>query len=135
MGTLLFKGDIEVRPQQVSETSFPGGRADIILRLTPSPKPENVHTGVQLRDVNTLVYVVLSGLGSSDSVTQANFLYVRTNAPMLLRLTFEDGASPDIVSVVPINGVYILEVDQNRYLKLLEVLGQGKIEWFVSGLQ
>ena len=136
MGTVSFQGEIEARPQIVSDTTFPGGRTDISLILTPTAKQAGVMTGVALRTISSpLAYVALTGVGASDTVTQANFLYLRTNAPMLVRLTFEDGANPDIVAIVPVFGVFVYEVDVSRYLKLVEVLGSGQVEWFASGPQ
>ena len=136
MGTVSFQGEIEARPQVVSDTSFPGGRTDISLILTPTSKPAGVMTGVALRTINSpSSYVALTGVGVTDTVTQSNFVYLRTNAPMLIRLTFKDGSNPDIVSVLPMNGACVYEVDVSRYLKLIEVMGSGQVEWFASGPQ
>jgi hypothetical protein len=81
-------------------------------------------------------FVELDGVGSTDPVTQGNFLFLRTVVPMVMRLTMADPAGgPDLVSQVPVHGLLITEFSAAGYLKLLEIKGVGGVEWFISGNQ
>jgi hypothetical protein len=136
MGTVSFAGEILARPNVVSESTFPGGRTEVALSLTPTTKSANVLTGVQVRTIaSPNAFVELSGVGATDTVTQSNFLYLRTNAPMDVRVTMKNGVDPDTVSTVYVNGLLIMEFDSARYLNLIEVKGAGQVEWFSSGNQ
>jgi hypothetical protein len=87
-------------------------------------------------DVNSPApaFQALDGVGAGQSVTQGNTLYLRTTAPMTMRFTFADPmGGPDIVSLVPVQGLLIWEGSALGYLKLIEAQGVGGIEYFVSG--
>lgn len=95
-----------------------------------------VATGVLTVNVNTAspTWRTLTGVGPTDVVTHGNLLYAKSNASMLLRLTFDDGSGGDVLSIIPINGgPVILPLDQSRFLKLLEVQGSGQLLYFVCG--
>ncbi len=74
----------------------------------------------------------LSGVGASDTVTQGNFLYVRTKNPMLLRLTVNT-SGPVVIADIPVRGIFMLEFDETHPLVLLEIKGAGTVEWYISG--
>lgn len=135
--TLL--GNLTAGPQSVCEGGFPSGLLQVNFGLAGScpgagtkPAPKKFWASQTVN--STGVFVALAGVGTGETVTQANVLYVRTTVLLKLRLTFADPAGgADIVSIVPVEGLLILEPSATGYLKLLEVLGAGTVEYFASG--
>lgn len=78
-------------------------------------------------------YVELDGIGTDESVTEAIFLYVNTQSPMKLRVTFTD--TPDVVSEIWVQGPFVIEMPSSNPIKLLEAKGVGTIEYFAAGNQ
>lgn len=138
MPNATLSGNLYVQPSDASG-AFPAGATSIPLALSPSPKSLTVDSGVVKRNVaSPAAFVALSGVGASDAVTQGSFLYVRTNAPMQLRMTFNNPAGGVTTAVVPVGssiggGLLVLEFDPTRYLTLLEAEGIGTIEYLVGG--
>lgn len=97
-------------------------------------KPYNVATGGNPRNVQSPgVYLTLTDIGPTGVVTRADTLILWTRALMLFRLTTDDGLGGSVVSVVPVDGLFIVEFPSTRFLKLLEVQGSGIINYFASG--
>jgi hypothetical protein len=104
------------------------------LALRDGSKAFNAATGILSYQVNApSVYQTLEGVGVGRTVTRGNFLYFKCNTQLSLRLTTDDGVGGSVVSVVPVYGLVVLEIDDAKYLKLLEVLGSGLVEYLVSG--
>lgn len=129
-----LQGRLTLGPSSpVTDTTFPGGSTAIQFSLRPSQKQAPLSTGAMVRSVSSpSSYVQLDGVGTGETITQANTLFVHTTIPMLLRLTTYSG-SGDVVSVIPIDGVFIAEFDKSKYLKLVEIQGSGIVEWLISG--
>lgn len=66
-------------------------------------------------------------------MTRGNFLYVKTDSLLVLRLTVGDGAGGTTQVLLPVHGLTLLEFSAGRELQLLEAQGQSKLEYFVSG--
>lgn len=132
-------GNLTAGPQGVCEGGFPSGLLQVSFGLAGScpgagTKSAAKKTWSSQAIDSAAVYVALDGVGTGESVTQANTLYLRTTVQMQFRLTFanpEGGA--DIVSIVPVKGLFIVEPSPSGYIKLLEVKGQGEVELFASG--
>lgn len=134
MGQLKIDGTIIAGPAVVTDSVFPSGTKEVPFSSSPNPKPMLVDTGLGVRNVNSSsAYTTLSGVGADDDVAQGDTLYIRVQNSMLLRLTFAQSSGPDLVSVLPINGTYVMEFPSDQYLKLLEVKGVGTVEYFVCG--
>jgi hypothetical protein len=131
--TALFQSG----PGVVTDSQFPSGVTTIPFGLNPPQKQFNVDTGVMRSMVNSpSSYSALGGIGPASDVSQATTLIVRTQVQMLIRMTFANPAGgSDIVSVEPISGTKMCEYPANGYLKLLEVQGQGQLEYYACGLQ
>lgn len=71
-------------------------------------------------------YVGVPGIG--DAVTAVSFLYLRTEAALLFRLTTADGTS-----VLRIDGLTVLEFSASAPLTALEVQGSGRYEILAAG--
>jgi hypothetical protein len=136
MGQIELSGSITFGPSTGGSGAFPSSVDTIQLETTPSPKQYGVASGTLARLVNTgLSYVTLSGIGTTDCVTQCTTLYFRCDAPVKLRMTFLDpDGGADIVSIVPFQGCQLFEFPTNGYLKLLEIKGSARIEYCASGL-
>lgn len=136
MGLVVqIDGTLTTGPSAAGDPTFPGSSGEVALTLAPAQKPAVASTGFMRRVVASPgVYVVLDGPGSgtSDTLAQGNFLYLRTSAAMLVRMTYENGVT-DIEAIVPVKGLAIIEIDESKYLRLLEVQGSGTVEWLVSG--
>lgn len=135
--TLL--GNLTAGPQGVCEGGFPSGVLQVAFGLAGSCPGAGTKPALKKfwtsQEVNSpSAFATLDGIGSGQSVTQANTFYFRSTVGVLLRLTFADpGGGPDIVSTVPVKGLLVLEPSEAGYLKLLEAKGQGKVEYFASG--
>lgn len=121
-------------PASVSDQQFPSGTVNLTFGLNPNPKQYNVAFGGALNLVNSS-FTAIPGIGAAGEVTQVTTLYVRTAVPMKLQLTMADpDGGADIVSIVPVNGVLLLEFPSNGYVKALSVKGSGQFEFWAAGL-
>lgn len=96
-----------------------------------------VHSGLAKRTVSVTApsWVTLSGVGEADTVTRGQFLFVKANAPVLVRLTYDDGAGGDVLVVLPVDTLapLVLSFQSAKYLKQVEVQGSATIQYLVSG--
>lgn len=131
MGKVALSGAITATPE--GSSAFPTATLSAALGLSQGTgKGFTAGTGILRRTISSpAAFITLEG--TPATVAQANFLYARGDSPMQLRLTFDDGANPDIVSVVPLNGPLILEIPDAQFLKLFEVQGSGTIEYMLTG--
>lgn len=79
-------------------------------------------------------FVTLPGVGAGGLVTRGDFLFVRSQSKIILRLTTV-GDSGDVLSVIYLQGTFIQQFPDSNYLKLLEAQGVGAIEFLVTGNQ
>ena len=105
----------------------------LALKGGAGSKPFQVATGILELNIINSSYQALPGVGAAPAVTHADTLYFFSNSPILLQLTTDDGAGGNVLSVLPVDGLLILEFNASRFLKLVEVLGQAQIEYFASG--
>ena len=135
--TLL--GTLQVGPQGVCEGGFPSGVLNVQFGLAGScpgagTKPASKKFWSSQGVNSPSSFFTLDGVGTGQSVTKATTLYFRSTAQMILRMTFADpSGGADLVSTVPVQGLLIQEPSVSGYLKLLEVQGQGTVEYFASG--
>lgn len=124
-------GTIAADPSTVSDGSFPAGSTSIPFALNPPSKPFAVDTGRQLLTVNSpSAFTAFAGLGANAAVTKANFLYVRVNQSMQIRIT-----QNSVARVVQTNGLFVLEADTGVEVTLVEFQGAGTVELYASGQQ
>lgn len=141
---VTLQGALSAGPQEVCDGSYPAtGTLSIAFGIGQgafgttcaggASKPAAKRTWNAL-DVNSPgAYVVLEGIGAGG-VAQANLLWLRSASALLVRLTFANPAGgADIVSVIPVQGLAIVEPSATGYLKTLEVQGTGRLEYFASG--
>lgn len=130
---VTLQGTLLAGPAKSSDSAFPSGLINASFALKPSTKP----APVSVYDVRNLAspssFVQLRGIGTNETVTKGNTLYLRTDAAMTLRLTFDDGAGGDVVSTFPVDGLFIVEASDAKFLKLAEAQGVGVVEYFASG--
>ena len=139
---ILITGTITLSPECASERAAPGcspvpGSTELAtLETTPSPKPSAV-AGSGARAVATVfgTFATLSGVGATDSVTTADFLWLRSDGPVLVQLTQQNLASGSgtITSIVQVLGELIVEFPEGGYLVGLAASGTADLEWTVSG--
>jgi hypothetical protein len=131
---VTINGTLIVGPPSASDSAFPSGVTNILFGTNPPQKPAPVQTS-NVRQVNSpAAFVPLDGVGVGETLTQGNTFYARMQSPMQLRFTFQ--VTPvDVVSVVYPKGLLIMEIDEQHPIKLVEVMGVGTIEYFVSGNQ
>lgn len=135
MGLLTLTGSLQEQPNTLNDGAFPSGVSSLPFTLNTgaSPKCANASTGIQHTTVSSPnSYVTLAGVGPTSTVVQGDTLYLRTTSPMLVRLTFKTSGA-DLVSVVPVQGLLMIESSADQYVKLIEVQGSGVVEWFASG--
>ena len=96
-----------------------------------------VHTGLAKRTIAAASpsWVTLSGVGVLDTVTRGQFLFLKVNAPALVRLTYDDGVGGDVLVVLPVDALapLILCLQGAKFLKGVEVQGSCTVHYLVSG--
>ncbi len=133
MGTISLSGILVAGPSSGGDV-FPGSSFQVPLSFGDGSKQFGVATGILTQQIaSPSAFHGLAGVGAGGVVTQGAFLYFKTRASMLLRLTVDDGAGGVETSVVPVQGIFVLEFSTSRPLELLEVQGSGPVEYFVSG--
>ncbi len=135
MPTLELTGTISFGPD-CATGAFPNGMSSIEFGTNCGcGKSYSVGTGITTRRINTSigVFVALGGVGSGEAVTQARFLYLRSDNKINIRLTTKSDTGPDVVAVEPLQGLKIQEFPSDRYLLLLEVEGNATIEYLACG--
>ena len=136
MGRVALTGEVSVQPDVISDTTFPGAVKSTQLSTTPTQKPSAVDSGIAKRMINTPnAFLALSGVGPTDDVTRGDTLYIKTNSPIQVRLTFAQVSGGDLISTLPLYGTCILEIPSDQYLKTIEAKGAGTIEYLISGSQ
>jgi hypothetical protein len=129
---IRIDGALTVGPPEVSECGFNSVVLKEPLHTTPDPKSSVVDSGMPTVNVNSpSSFVTLP----TSQVTQGDTLYVKSQNPVLARVTFYNPIVPSAptVSVFPLCGRMLMEIPQASYLYLLEVQGVGQIVYLVSG--
>lgn len=136
MGQLKVLGSLVAGPPASITAALPSTVATASLSTKTDPKGYGRATGILERQET---YSAFTDLGEPGHVvTQAHFLYFRSDGPVQLRLTFDDGVGGDVVSVVPVDGLFLGEYDEAKFLKQLELHTAGlpvQFEYFLSGQQ
>lgn len=126
-------GSLLAGPAKASCSTFPSGIVNATIELRPPNKIATVFVSHVRNVASPSAFVILDGVGSGETVSQGTLFYFRTQNEIRLRLTFDDGSGGDVVSEVPVDGLYIGEIPASKYLKLVEAQGSGVVEYFVSG--
>lgn len=135
MGTLKLEGSIYGGPGTASDV-FPNASFNAKLATRTNPKSYGAASGViQQRLASPSAFVVLAGIGATQPVTRGDFLYLRCDSAITLRITHDDGAGGSTVVSIPVHGLYIYEFQDTKFLKALEAQGSALLEYFVSGPQ
>jgi hypothetical protein len=125
MGQISLSGVVVVGPDG-STVAFPGAETTIPLVAATS---DYAVSSPGLMNANSPDdYVPMAGVGVDGPVTAGQFLYVRTESAVRLRLTTAAG-----VAVVPVSGLLILEFAGDASLTSLEVEGVSRVEYLVAG--
>ncbi len=127
MSNVVLSGSITAGP--VGSSGFPAGVASFAIGTTPDPKGFTVSaSGVKLLN-SPSSFQALPGLGTGQDVTNADFLYLKANSSVVVRITQAGGS----VQLITIQGTLILEFPATAYLNLVEVEGSATLEYFISG--
>ena len=131
MGTLTLSGNLVSGPKSGSDAaSLPRSVTTIPLLTLAATLGWTVESGTSTRVVaSPSSFVVLSGVGATDTVTKAKFLLLFTSAPIDVKFTLEDASTP----VITINGVSIIQFSDSKRLTGLSVQGAGTVEWYLCG--
>jgi len=141
---IIWSGTLTITPTSVVGASpgggfpIPGGTDQEPVLLQPNPKPSAVRAIGNKRNASALgTYVALSGVGSTDNVQTADFLYVVTDAPMVLRLTMQDlvAGTGTTQQLVQVEGPQVFNFPVRGYLVGIEASGAGNIAYLASGPQ
>lgn len=129
----LTNAQLQAGPQTVSDGSaFPAGQATIPLALLPTQKPYVVLGSATLNLQSPLAYVPLSAVGATGPVTQAHTLYVRSNAPIQLQLTYLGDSTPHTTYLM---GLLVLEADPSHPIVAVAAQGAAFVESLAVGNQ
>jgi len=135
VNVVAINGTLIAGPPTASDSSFPAGVTNIVFGTNPGQKPAPVQTGAQVRQLNSpSTFVALDGVGVGETLIEGNTFYARTQSPMKYRITFKE-TPVDVVSVIYPKGLLIVEIDEQHPILLIEAMGVGTIEYYVSGNQ
>ncbi len=133
MGELQLTGSLTAGPT-LSSSNFPSSTYAAPLAFIATTKPSNVATGAIRRLLtDPATYVALTGVGATDTVTAADFLYLQSDAPVHLEITCGDGAGGTTVTERVVQGLLIVEFASTYELKGLRAKGAGSVQYLVSG--
>ena len=137
MGELVLSGSLIAGPPCSRECEFPSGITTLSLGFRYQPKGYSVATGILQQNISigSGSWVTLSTIGSGSTVTKCDTFYIRSNGPLSMELTTDDGSGGSVVAVLPLNGLSLLEFDESKFLKLVRLSGTATIEYFACGLQ
>lgn len=76
-------------------------------------------------------FVTLEGVPTT--VTHGEFLWLQSNAAIVLELTNDDGIGGSTVQTADVQGLVLLEFPPAKFLKLLRVKGVASIAYLVTG--
>jgi hypothetical protein len=135
MGSLKVSGTIQVAPFQVTDGVFPGGVNQTPINTTPTEKAWAVQTD-NVKKVNSPnAFVALPGIGAGENVTVGEFLYLKCDSSMRVRLTELDPGVGVVVGEKYVQGLLILETSSDKGITLVEVKGSGTVEYICTGQQ
>lgn len=137
MGQVAISGTYQGGPVQVG-AGFPQAIFTTPLSTSVSPKPFSEASGVMQRRVAVAspAFVVLQGVGPTDTVVRGDLLYLRCDAGLILRLSNQDPLAPlgpPLVVTIPVMGLVILEFPASSPLVLLEAQGSATVEYAITG--
>ena len=134
MGTVNLSGSLLAGPT-CTGGSFPSASLSEVLALLNNPKPYQAATGILNRRVaSPNAFITLPAIGAGGDVTRGDTLYAKSDGPLLLELTQDDGSgSGTVVAVIPFQGVMLLEFPSTQLLLGLRVKGNANLVYFVSG--
>lgn len=112
------------------ECAFPNAITNIVLQVPQISAPASFYSQKQVAAAS---FATLDGIGTGKAVTKAQFLYLRTNGPVQLRITQQPDSGPDVPAVEWVNGTLLKQVPANNYIKLVEILGTATVEYFAAG--
>ena len=132
MGVIKFAASLIAGPQQAGE-GFPSSTVTASIKLSTDPKSFGVATGVISRRIASPgAFVALQGVGSADTVTKGDFLYLKADKDVDLRMSLDNGAGGTDLRILT-GRVFVVEFSSIKFLKLLEAQGSAQLEYFVSG--
>lgn len=137
MGTQVqISGTLIAGPTEVSESTFPSGETSIPFVGTPNPRSYNVDTGKDVARVNSpSSFATLSGIGENATVPQANFLYLRCDVQVQVRVTQLVPSSTPTTATISVKGLLILEPPPGSEITLVEIQGSATVEYYACGVQ
>lgn len=138
MGQIVLSGTLIAGPPNgISENGFPGAQINFPLMLSggSTGKSFGQATGILTKNVavQAPAFGPLRGVGPDDVLAKGTFLYFKCAGPLVLRVSTDDGLGGTALEHVPIEGLYVREFPSSKWLKLLEVQGSARCEYFISG--
>lgn len=76
-------------------------------------------------------FVTLEGVPTT--VTHGEFLWLQSNAAVVLEITTDDGSGGSNTEPIDVQGLVLLEFPPAKFLKLLRVKGVASIAYLVTG--
>ncbi len=133
MGQVQLSGSLSAGPPSASG-SFPSSAMSEQISLLVGLKGYSNASGVLSRTIaSPNAFVALPSVGETGDVAAADTLYFKSNGPVVLELTLDDGSGGDTVLPLDVHGLVLAEFPADKALKGLRVKGSCQIVYFVSG--
>lgn len=136
MGVVVISGGISAGPPGAGSGVFPSSNFSDSLQLGGGGQGKSFQAAGSSvsRTVNSpSAFVAIADVGASGDVTKGDTLYFRTDGPVTLELTQDDGAGGQTVQTVDISGLFVAELNPVKPLLGLRVKGSARCTYFVSG--
>ena len=82
---------------------------------------------------STGAFVALPGIGSGENVTNGEFLYLKCDSSLRVRITQLDPGVGTVVGERYVQGILILETSSDKAITLVEVKGSATVEYICTG--
>lgn len=133
MGQTELSGTIGSGQAMVTSGAFPSMSTSAVLGLATNPKNFQKSTGSVQASVATAtgVYQSLSGIGSGQMVPEVDLLYLRSDAPVKVRVT-QRIDTETVVSIHKVHGPFFMQTPPSDPITLVELSGSANIEYLAE---
>jgi len=137
MGITNLDGTLVSGPPSATDNNFPSGTESITIHTATYPKSWSKCTGAQQRSVSVTIggatWVTLSGIGATDTVTKADFFYMRCDSMLLVEVTQATPSGTPLVATRYLQGPMMLQSPSGYEITLVRVQGSATLEYHAEG--
>ena len=127
--SIELKGSLKSRPASCNSVNSSSSGPTFQLTLKAANMAAAQEESSTVRPIDSAAAFIDLGIPATMAA-RVFYLRVQTLSPMNLRLTTE---STGVVALPDVNGVYLQEFAADDRLTMVEIQGQGTVEWYAAG--